>query len=80
MFTAQTSMIIDTHKIQLFRNFEQSSNNNNVVDAGMVDSEVELLKSENVSLAVIKRFNLANDPEFVGPGRRYLSNLYSDCF
>jgi succinoglycan biosynthesis transport protein ExoP len=67
MFTAQTSMIIDTHKMQLFRNLE-SANNSNVVDAGMVDSEVELLKSENVSLAVIKRFNLANDPEFVGPG------------
>ena len=68
MFTAQTSMIIDTHKMQLFRNLEQSANNSNVVDAGMVDSEVELLKSENISLAVIKRFNLANDPEFVGPG------------
>ena len=67
MFTAQTSMIIDTHKMQLFRNLEQSANNSNVVDAGMVDSEVELLKSENISLAVIKRFNLANDPEFVGP-------------
>jgi succinoglycan biosynthesis transport protein ExoP len=66
MFTAFTSMIIDSHKIQLFRNLEQQANN--VVDTGMVDSEVELLKSENVSLAVIKRFNLANDPEFIGPG------------
>jgi polysaccharide biosynthesis transport protein len=68
MFTAQTSMIIDTHKVQLFRNLEQQPTNS-VVDSGMVDSEVELLKSENISLAVIKRFNLANDPEFAGPGR-----------
>jgi polysaccharide biosynthesis transport protein len=68
MYTAQTSMIIDTHKVQLFRNMEQSSNSGNVVDAGMVDSEVELLKSESVALAVIKRFNLASDPEFIGPG------------
>jgi polysaccharide biosynthesis transport protein len=66
MFTAQTSMIIDTHKVQLFRKLEQASNNN-IVDSSTVDSEVELLKSENVINAVIKRFNLANDPEFVGP-------------
>jgi succinoglycan biosynthesis transport protein ExoP len=68
MYTAHSSMIIDTHKVQLFRNVEQSASASNVVDSGMVDSEVELLKSENVSLAVIKRFNLASDPEFVGPG------------
>src|SRR6476659_6563419 len=74
MFTAHTSMIIDTHKVQLFRNLEQSSNNN-IVDTGMVDSEVELLKSENVSLAVIKRFNLANDPEFIGPGSGIFQTL-----
>ena len=74
MFTAHTSMIIDTHKVQLFRNLEQPSNNN-IVDTGMVDSEVELLKSENVSLAVIKRFNLANDPEFIGPGSGIFQTL-----
>ena len=28
-----------------------------------------MLRSENVSLAVIKRFHLASDPEFAGPGR-----------
>ena len=61
MYTAHSSMIIDTHKVQLFRNVEQSASASNVVDSGMVDSEVELLKSENVSLAVIKRFNLASD-------------------
>src|SRR5580692_3676129 len=59
MFTAQTSMIIDTHKFQIFQKLEQSSNSGvNMIDSGMVDSEVEMLKSENVILAVIKRFNL----------------------
>jgi capsular exopolysaccharide synthesis family protein len=67
MFTAQTSMIIDTHKIQIFQKPEQTSNSN-VVDSGMVDSEIEMLRSENVILAVIKRFDLANDPEFDGRG------------
>ncbi len=82
MFTAQTSMIIDTHKVQIFRKLEQPSNSN-VVDSGMVDSEVEMLRSENVSLAVIKRFDLANDPEFVGRGGglfRTLLGSVSDLF
>jgi capsular exopolysaccharide synthesis family protein len=67
MYTAQTSMIIDTHKFQIFRKLEQSSTSGmNMIDSGMVDSEVEMLKSDNVILAVIKRFDLANDPEFTG--------------
>ena len=65
MFTAQTSMLIDTHKVQLFRKQDQPSNNTSI-DTGLVESEVEMLKSENVSLAVIKRFNLVDDPEFSG--------------
>ncbi len=40
--------------------------NNTSIDHGLVESEVEMLKSENVSLAVIKRFNLVDDPEFTG--------------
>lgn len=58
-------MIIDAQKFQIFNKLEQASNSN-VIDAAIVDSQVQLLKSENVSLAVIKRFDLANDPEFVG--------------
>jgi capsular exopolysaccharide synthesis family protein len=67
MFTAQTSMLIDPHKFQIFQKPEQTSTSN-VVDSGMVDSEIEMLRSENVILAVIKRFDLANDPEFSGRG------------
>jgi len=65
MYTAQTSMIIDTRKLQLFQKQEPASGST-LIDSAMVDSEVEMLKSENVSLAVIKRFHLAEDPEFVG--------------
>ena len=49
----------------------------------MVDSEVEILKSENVSLAVIKQFHLAEDPEFVGRGGGLIGALIgsvSDLF
>ncbi len=78
MFTATTSMVIDTQKAQIFRR-EQSSGNNVIVSA-MVDSEVEMLKSENVSLAVIKRFHLADDPEFIGRNGGLLQKLYWSVF
>jgi capsular exopolysaccharide synthesis family protein len=66
MFTAETSMIVDTHKVQMFRKQDSVAPSNASIDSGLVESEVEMLKSENVSLAVIKRFNLVDDPEFSG--------------
>ena len=78
-FTAQTLMVIDTQKTQIFRRPEQSSGSNVIVSA-MVDSEVEMLKSENVSLAVIKRFHLADDPEFIGRNGGPLQKLYWSVF
>ena len=66
MFTAETSMIVDTHKVQMFRKQDPAAPSNTSIDSGLVESEVEMLKSENVSLAVIKRFNLVDDPEFSG--------------
>ena len=66
MYTAYASMIIDTRKVELFR--QPAVIGENTVDTGLVDSEVEILKSGNVGLAVIKQFNLTGDPEFVGGG------------
>ena len=65
-FTAQASMIIDTRKVQIFQ--QQSILGEPAIDTGMVDSRLRILKSENISLAVIKQFHLAEDPEFVGRG------------
>src|SRR5262249_10780476 len=65
-FTATTSMIIDTHKLQLFG--QQSIFNDMPLDTSTVESQVEILKSENIALAVIKKLNLAEDQEFVGGG------------
>ena len=64
MFTAETSMIIDTRGIQFSK--QQQPEYSATDTTGMVESQVELIQSENVSLAVIKRFHLANDPEFSG--------------
>ncbi len=65
-FTATSGMIIDTRKLQLFG--QQSIFSEMPLDMSAVESQVEVLKSENIALAVIKKFNLVDDPEFVGGG------------
>jgi polysaccharide biosynthesis transport protein len=64
MYTAHASMIIDTRKLQIFQ--RQAVVGDNTVDEGMVDSQVQILKSETISAAVIKLFHLTKDPELVG--------------
>ena len=63
-FTAQASLIIDTRKIQVLQQPPILSEMN--LDCMAMESQLELLKSDNVALAVIKNLRLTEDPEFVG--------------
>ncbi len=63
-YTAEAQMIIDTRKLQPFQ--QQSTLNDVAMDSATVDSQVEILKSENVILAVIRNLRLTEDPEFIG--------------
>jgi polysaccharide biosynthesis transport protein len=71
-YTAQALMIIDTGRPQMF---QQQGSGEPVVDSGLVESQVEILKSEKISLAVIEKLHLAEDPEFVGRGSGLLRTL-----
>lgn len=64
-FSATARMVIDTKKVQLF---QTQSLGDIAVDPGMTETQVEILKSENISLAVIKDLRLTDDQEFVGSG------------
>jgi succinoglycan biosynthesis transport protein ExoP len=64
MYTGLAKMIIDTGKVQLFQ--QQSILSDVPVDSATVESEIEIMKSENVALSVIKDLHLDKDPEFVG--------------
>jgi succinoglycan biosynthesis transport protein ExoP len=63
-FTAHGTMVIDTRKVQVLQ--QQSVLGEATVDSGMVHTQIEILKSPNISLSVIKDLRLTEDPEFVG--------------
>ena len=65
-YTATADLMIDTKKVQLFQ--QQSMFSDLPMDAAMIESQVEILRSETIALAVIKKLNLVDDPEFIGGG------------
>jgi succinoglycan biosynthesis transport protein ExoP len=64
-FTAEAKLIIDPRKVQVFQ--QQSVIGDIVADSGTVDSQVELVTSDNVARLVIKELHLNEDPEFINP-------------
>src|SRR6266702_943662 len=73
-YTGTAELIIDTRKVPGLQQQSQSSNDM-PVDSGMVDSQVEILKSETIALAVIKDLRLVDKPEFNGSEGGLLSSL-----
>lgn len=67
-FTAQASLFIDTRKIQVFDRTPLLSEMN--LDFMAMESQIQLLKSDNLALSVIKKLHLTEDPEFVGSKAR----------
>ena len=59
-FTATATLLIDTRKNQLFQ--QQSVLSDTPVDSAAVESQVQILRSETIALAVIKQFGLAELP------------------
>ena len=64
-YTASVDLVIDTRKIKPYE--QQSISGENTIDAGTVQTQVEVLKSRDLSLSVIRSLKLAQDPEFVSP-------------
>jgi succinoglycan biosynthesis transport protein ExoP len=72
-FTSTASMVIDTRKVQLFQ--QQSVFGDVAVDSATVETQLEILKSENISLAVIRDLRLTDDAEFIGNGGGLLGSV-----
>ncbi len=71
-FSSIAELIVDSRKSQQLQ--QQSPLGVELpLDSATVDSQVEILKSENVALTVIKDLRLTNDEEFTGPSGGPLS-------
>jgi succinoglycan biosynthesis transport protein ExoP len=74
-YKALARMVIDSRKIPAFQQ-QQQGNGDTIIDTAAVATQVEILMSENVSLAVIKDLKLTEDPEFVGKGSGLIGALF----
>jgi succinoglycan biosynthesis transport protein ExoP len=77
-YTAYAKMIIDTRKVQLFQ--QQSIMGDLGADSAAVESQVELLKSQSIALAVVKANHLTENPDFVGSGSDLWSTIVGFFF
>ncbi len=64
-YTATVTLLADTRKIELVQQptvYDEAS----IQSVGAMETQVELLRSDEVALRVIKKLNLSNNPRFVG--------------
>jgi succinoglycan biosynthesis transport protein ExoP len=67
VFSARAILIIDAKKEPSFQ--QQSAQSSDApLDSSFVSSQVEILKSDNIARAVLKKLNLTNNPEPGGDG------------
>ena len=72
-YTAHASMIIDTKRSPIFQQTTQVVDI--AVESAIVQSQVEILRSDKIALAVINELKLEGDPEFIAPGRGVVGKL-----
>ena len=70
-YTAYAMLLIDSSKLRVLQE-QQAPMADVPLDTAQVETQVELLKSDNVSLAVIKDQRLLEEPEYVGNGGGFL--------
>ncbi|MBR0797169.1 polysaccharide biosynthesis tyrosine autokinase [Bradyrhizobium jicamae] len=81
-FTGTAVLMIDSRKMQGLQTQGQTPVDN-PIDSAMVDSQVEVLKSETIASAVIKDLHLLDSPEFMRADDGLLSGLsglFDDLF
>lgn len=66
-YTSSVLMVVDPKRVQMFQP-QQETTGETPIDSTAVDSQVEILRSENVLVPVIRELNLAREPEFAEKG------------
>ena len=73
-YTAGGTIVIDKRKLQLFQ--KESVLSDAEIDTAAVQTEVEVLKSDNIGLAVVRKLHLTTDPEFASaPSKGLIERL-----
>jgi succinoglycan biosynthesis transport protein ExoP len=65
LYSAQAELMLDTGRIQVVKQSILGDD----LNWQMIDSQIEILKSENLALTIIKNLHLTQDPEFIAPPR-----------
>jgi polysaccharide biosynthesis transport protein len=76
-YTAHTKLIIDSSKMRVLQPQQPQTTTDMPLDTAQVETQLEVLKSDRVGLAVIKDLRLTENPEFAsrGEGRGLLSAI-----
>jgi exopolysaccharide transport family protein len=69
-YTAHAMMLIDSSKLRVLQQ-QQVSFADSPLDTTQIETQVEVLKSENIGLSVVREMHLTEDSEFVGSGGRF---------
>ncbi|MET3841223.1 polysaccharide biosynthesis tyrosine autokinase [Bradyrhizobium sp. OAE829] len=64
MYTANARILMDTRQTQVLD--KDTALNSNLIDTGFVDSQVEIIGSEDLIQSIVRRLRLTEDPEFNG--------------
>src|ERR1700682_1979605 len=66
-YTSHSMLLIDSSKLRVLQQ-QQAPVGDTPLDTAQVETQVEILKSENIGLSVLKDMHLTEDPGFVGKG------------
>lgn len=66
-YTSHAMLLIDSSKMRILQQ-QQPPVGDLPIDTAQVETQVEILKSENIGLSVVKELKLTDDPEFVSLG------------
>jgi succinoglycan biosynthesis transport protein ExoP len=75
-FTSHAKLLIDSSKLRVLQQ-QQAPVGDTPVDTAQVETQVEILKSDEIGLSVIKEMHLTDDPEFAGTGGGLLSAIFN---
>ncbi|CAN7488749.1 AAA family ATPase [Bradyrhizobium sp. LjRoot220] len=64
MYTANARILMDTRQTQVLD--KETAINSNLIDTGFVDSQVEIIGSEDLIQSIVRRLRLTEDREFNG--------------